>query len=155
VLLTTKSLYRTGSIFSARKPYRALVAEEKVRADPHLRNVKPVDQDRPDEHLRIPQRQVVGEADHGDPLHPGAGQRFDLLLLRHEERRRLVGPQHAGRMGVEGHRRRRPAAFPGAPPHAIDDLHVAAVQPVEIAQREHRLVPPWRRVVRKMGNVHR
>ena len=84
---------------------------------------------------------------------PGAAERLELLIRRHQQRRRLVGPEHARRMRIEGHRRGRAAALAGAPPHAIDDLHVAAVQPVEVAEREHRLVPARRRVVRKVGGL--
>ena len=91
------------------------------------------------------------EADDRDALHAGAAERFELLRRRHQQRRRLVGPQHARRMRIEGHRRRRAAALAGAAPHAVDDLHVAAMQPVEVAQGDHRLVPPRRRIVGEMG----
>ena len=64
----------------------------------------------------------------------------------------LSGRSTRGGCGIEGHRGRRAAALAGAAPHAVDDLHVAAVQPVEVAEREHRLVPARRRVVGKMGD---
>ena len=64
----------------------------------------------------------------------------------------LSGRTHARRMRIEGHRGRRAAALAGAAPHAVDDLHVPAVQAVEVAERQHRLVPPGRRVVGKVGD---
>ena len=94
-----------------------------------------------------------GEADDRDALHARAREGLDLLIRRHQERRRLVGPQHARRMRVEGHRRGRAGALPGPPADAVDDLHVSAVQPVEVAEREHRIVPARRRVVGKMGGL--
>ena len=82
--------------------------------------------------------------DDGDPLHTRARERLELLILGHQQRRRLVGPQHPRRMRLEGHRRGRAAALAGAPPDAVDDLHVPAMQPVEIPQRQHRIVPARR-----------
>jgi hypothetical protein len=57
-------------------------------------------------------------------------------------------------MRIEGHGGRRAPAFARAPPHPIDDLHVAAVQAIEVPEGEHRLVPPRRRIVREVGDVH-
>ena len=54
----------------------------------------------------------------------------------------LSGRSTRERMRIEGHRGRRAAALARAAPHAVDDLHVPAVQPVEVAERQHRLVPP-------------
>jgi hypothetical protein len=85
---------------------------------------------------------------------PGAIERLELLLERHQERRRLVGPQDAGRMRVEGHRGGRAAALPRPAADAVDDLHVPAVQAVEVPQRQHRRMPPRRAVVGEMGNLH-
>ena len=53
-------------------------------------------------------------------------------------------------MRIEGHRRRRAAALAGAPAHAVDDLHVPAVQAVEVPERQHRVVPARRRIVGKV-----
>ena len=60
-----------------------------------------------------------------------------------------------GWMRVEGQGHRRPAPLVGAAAHAVDDLHVTAMESVEVTERQHRLVPASRaRVLRKMNNVH-
>jgi hypothetical protein len=55
-------------------------------------------------------------------------------------------------MRIEGHGGSRAAALPCATADAVDDLGVPAVQAVEVAEREHGIVPARRRVVWKMGN---
>ena len=72
---------------------------------------------------------------------PGALERLELLIERHQQRRRLVGPQHARRMRIEDHRHRRAVPLAGLPAHLVDELLVAAVQPVEIAERDDRMRP--------------
>ena len=58
-------------------------------------------------------------------------------------------------MRIERHRERRAAALAGALPHAVNNLHVAAVQAVEVAQRQDRLVPARRpRVIGKGDDIH-
>jgi hypothetical protein len=94
----------------------------------------------------------VREADDRHALHAGAAERLDPLLGRHQQRGRLVGTDHARRVWVEGHRGRRAATLARAAAHAVDDLRVAAVQAVEVAQREHGIVPAGRRVFRIMGD---
>ena len=89
------------------------------------------------------------------PCMPARAERLELLLRRHQQRRRLVGAEDARRMRIEGHRGGRAAALARAPPHAVDDLHVPAVQAVEVPEREHRVGPARRRVVGEVGDVHR
>ena len=127
--------------------------EQKIRADPDFDDVQPFDEDLSDERLGIPLRHVERKAHDGDALHAGARERLDLLFLGHQERRRLVGPKHARWMRIERHRRRRSAALPRATPHTVDDLHVPAMQPVEIPQRQHRIVPANGAVIRKVGEA--
>ena len=133
---------------------RSLVPEQEVGADPDLSDVEPLDQHGPDECLGIPQRQLAREPDDRDSLHASAPERLELLRSRHEQRWRLVGPQHARRMRIERHRGGRAGTFAGAAPHAIDDLHVPAMQTVEVAQRNDGLMPAERRVFREMGDRH-
>ena len=126
------------------------MAEEEIGADPHFDTRSQSTSTVRTNISGIPLRHLVREADDGDALHAGARQRLEPLLGRHQQRRRLVGPDHARRMRIEGHRRRRAAALAGAAPHAVDDLDVAAVQAVEVAEREHGIVPARRRVVGKV-----
>ncbi len=134
----------------------AVVAEEEIGADPYLRDVQPVDQRRPDERFRIPPRQIGGEAHDGRPLEAGLRERAELLLDRHQQRRRLVGTDHPRRMRIERHHHRGRAVLIGDAPHAIEDLAMAAVQPVEVPQREHRALPPrGARIVGIVDDLHR
>jgi hypothetical protein len=57
-------------------------------------------------------------------------------------------------MRREGHRGWSAAALAGPPADAIDDLHVAAMQAVEIPERQYGLVPPGGWVVGKVNDVH-
>ena len=82
---------------------------------------------------------------------PGPMQRLEPLRLRHQQRRRLVRPDDARRMRVEGHRHRRAAMLGGAALHALDDLEMPAVQAVEVAERQHRMHQP-RRPRRRPGS---
>ena len=59
------------------------------------------------------------------------------------------------RVRVERQHHGRDAAFDGAPVHTFDDLHVAPMQPVEVAKGQHRRPPVRRpRIVGKMNDVH-
>ena len=137
-----------------RKRTGAIVSKQKIRAHPYLGDVQPLDEHGADKALRIPRRQLVRKAHDSYALHAGTAQGFELLRRGHQQRRRLVGPQDARRVRLEGHRCRRAATLAGAPPHAVDDLHVPAVQAVEIAQGHHRLVPAHCRVVGEIGRCH-
>ena len=89
------------------------------------------------------------------PCTPARCDRLELLRRGHQQRRRLVGPDDARRMRIEGHHDGRGAALAGDAAHAIEDLAVAAVHAVEVAEREHRLHPARRpRVVGKVDDVH-
>jgi hypothetical protein len=97
----------------------------------------------------------VGKADDGASLDPGRSQRLELLVQRHQERRRLVGTHDARRMRVEGEHERCPAAFGGHAPDPLDDFDVTAMETVEITKRQHRLMPARRtRIVWEPGYLH-
>ena len=131
------------------------MAEEKIRADPHFGDMQPVDQHRPHERLGIPLRELRREPHNRDALAARLLERFELLRLRHEQRRGLVGPDDARRMRVEGHDDGGGDVFDGDPAQALEDFAMAAVQPVEVAEREHRAAPPRRpRIVWKVNDVH-
>ena len=138
-----------------RKVARAVPAEQKVRAYPDFGDVQPVHEHGADEHFRIPPREIRREADDRGAVHAGVGDRLELLLLGHQQRRRLVGPHDPRRVRVEGHDDGGRAALAGDPPHAIENLAVAAVHTVEVAEREDRLRPSHgARVVGEMDDVH-
>ena len=89
------------------------------------------------------------------PWMPAFAERLELLLERHQQRRRLVGPDDARRVGIEGQDERRAAALGGDAADALDDLGVTAVQAVEVAERQHGLVPARRaRIIGKPGDFH-
>jgi hypothetical protein len=89
-------------------------------------------------------------------VHPGRRERFQLLRGRHHEQRRLVRPHDARRMRIEGHDDGGGPVFAGNAADPIEDFAVAAVYPVEVAERQDRLHPVRRPgVVRKMDDVHR
>ena len=88
-------------------------------------------------------------------LMPAPMERLEPLRFGHEQLRRLVRPQDARRMRIEGHRHRRAAVLGSATPDALDDLEMAAMQAVEIAERQNRMHQPRRpRVVREVDGLH-
>ena len=138
-----------------RKVPGAVVAEEKIGADPHLRHVQPVGQHDADERLGIPARQLGREAHDRRAVHAGGGQRLELLRLRHQQRRRLVRPHDARRMRIEGHDHRGGAVLAGDAADSLEDLAVAAMDAVEIPQRKNRVFPARRAwIFRKVDDVH-
>ncbi len=133
----------------------AIVSEQEVRADPDLRDPEPVDEHGLDEGLRVPARHLEREAHDRGAMQAGVGEGVDLLRLRHQQRRRLVGADDAGRVRIEGHDHRRRAALAGDAADAVEDLAMPAVQPVEVAEGEDRPRPARRpRIIGKMDHIH-
>ena len=79
----------------------------------------------------------------------GVLERPELLLERHQERRRLVRPEHLRRMWVENHRHRGTAARFGVPPHLVEELPVAAMDAVEVADRHGAAAKIGRQIVER------
>jgi hypothetical protein len=86
----------------------------------------------------------VGEAHDGCAGDAGAFQRAQPLGRRHQQRRRLVGPDDARGMRIEGHRHGRAAALDGPALHAFDDLQMSSVQAVEVAEGQDGVRDPRR-----------
>src|SRR5262249_23664366 len=120
---------------------RAIVAEQKVRADPDLRHTEPLDEHPPYERLRVPLRQLVREADDRRALDAGVFERFELLRGRHDERRRLVGTDDTRRVRIERHHDGGRPAFAGDPAQTLENLAVTAMQAVEVAEGQDRMRP--------------
>ena len=118
-----------------RKVARAIVAEEEIGADPHLRHAQPLDKDVANERLGIPLRELGREAHDGRALDAGLFERLEFLSLRHDERRRFVGSDDTRRVRIEGHHHRRGAPFAGDAAQPFENLAVAAVHAVEVAER--------------------
>ena len=109
----------------------SVAAEEKIGAHPDLGDMQPVDEHRFDERFGRPLRHRRRESHHRDALQARAFERLDLLVERHQQRRRLVGPQHARRMRIENQRDGRARALGRLAAHALQQFHVAAMDAVE------------------------
>ena len=153
-------LFGAEAVLRAERPQQrevaaAIAAEQEIGANPHLGDAQPLHQHAAHEVIGLPLRHLAGEADHRRALHTGARQRIELLRLGHQQRRRLVGTEDAGRMRIERQHHAGAGAFGGAALDALDDLDVAAMQAVEVAEREHRRAPPERpRILRIVDDVH-
>jgi hypothetical protein len=83
------------------------------------------------------------------------GNRFELLRLGHQERRRLVRADDPRRMRIERHHHGGRCVFAGHAYETVEDLAVAAMHTVEIPEREDRLLPTrGPRIVRKVDYIH-
>ena len=90
-----------------------------------------------------------------DALHAGALEAFQLLVERHELRRCFVGPQDTRGMRIEDDGDRRPAALARFAAHALEQLQMAAVEPVEVAERRNRTGPLRTGRIWEMKDLHR
>ena len=130
------------------------MAEQEIRADPDFGDAQPLDEHRPHEGLGTPLRQLVREPHDGRAVHADLREAFELLRLRHQQRRRLVGLTTRGGCGSNVITT-DVACARGDAAQTIEDLAVSAVQTVEIAEREHRIPPARRpRIVREVNDVH-
>ena len=141
---------------STREGAGAFVAEQEIRPDPDFDDVQPLDEHgagrtSPDPTATAPWVKRTTAT----PCMPDAASASSFCSLVISSGGALSGRSDARRVRLEGHRRRRAAALAGAAPDAVDDLHVPAVQPVEVAQRQHRIVPARRRIIGKVGDRSR
>ena len=82
----------------------------------------------------------IVEMKHEHGVGSGAREQFLPLVERGQPERGGVGPEMADRMRIEGRDNRR-AAFSLRPLHGFaDDRLMAAMESIEIAQRENRAV---------------
>ena len=109
-----------------------------IEADHGAGDGEPLDQDALDEILGAERRQRGVEGQHDRAVEPGRRQQPQLVALVGEPEQRLVGPEEAARMRLEGQRRRRPAQRRGALARGRDHRPVAAMHAVEIADGDHR-----------------
>ena len=119
---------------------RTVETEMKIEADGDAGDREPLDQYACDEILRGETCQRRVEAQHDRAVEPGGGQEPQLRALVGEAEQRLVRPEEAAGMRLEGERGRRPAQRLGAGARGGDDGAVAAVNPVEIADGKHRAI---------------
>ena len=112
----------------------------KIEADDDAGDGEPSDQNTRDELGGGQTRQRRIERQHDRAVEPGGGQQPQLRALVGQTKQRLVRPEEAAGMRLEGERRRRPAERLRARQRRGDDRAMAAVNPVEIADGEHRAV---------------
>ena len=84
----------------------AAVAEVEVLPHHHQPGPEAVDEYRAHELLGRLVGPLLVEGDDDGPVHPGRGQQFELLVEVAEQGGRRLGPDHRGRMAVEGHHHR-------------------------------------------------
>ena len=79
-----------------------------------------------------------GERQHAHRVHAELGDQLGLAVQRGEDRRVRAGPDHLGRVRVEGQQQARPAHRPGPGDRGADQLLVPPVHAVEHADGDHR-----------------
>src|SRR5262249_48643084 len=133
---------------------RAVAAKQKIRAAPDLGDFQPIDKHRLDEKLWLPPRQFRRELHDRDALQTRPLESLELLLERHQQLRRLRGAKDSRRMRLKGNPHGRTAALAGSAANALEQLHVAAMQAVEIPERGNGRCPLRPRRVWKRDDLH-
>jgi hypothetical protein len=113
-------------------------AEVEVEPNHRPRNAEAVDENVLHKSVGRQAREGGVEPHHECAGEPGRGQEPQLGGLVRQAEERMAGPQHRARMRLEGQRHRGPAKLAGARLRRLDDRAVAAVHPVEIADRRDR-----------------
>ena len=116
------------------------LAEMKVVADRDAADSEPFDQVMVNEILRRGPGAALVEGHHHGAGKPGPGQQPELAGLVGEPELGGVRAEEAARMGLEGHRQRRPAMGAAHLQGGGDHRAVAEMNAIEIAHRHHR--PP-------------
>ena len=116
----------------------AVVPEAEIEPHHGARDTQPVQQDVVDEALRRRLRQRRVEPQHDGARKPGRREQAQLGGLVGEAEQRLLRPQEAARMGLEGQRGGRPCERAGALARRRDHRPVAAMHAVEIADGDDR-----------------
>ena len=80
-------------------------------------------------------------------MHADPSDLVELLLGCHQQARRLVGTNHARRVGLKGHHDRRGAALDSDALEPLEDLAMAAMHAVEVAEGQNGLDPALRPLV--------
>ena len=114
------------------------LAEMKVVADRDAADAEPFDQVMVNEILRRGPGAGLVEGHHHGAGKPGPGQQPQLGGLVGEPELGGIRAEKAARMGLEGHRQRRPAMGAPHPQGGVDHRAVAEMDAVEIAHRHHR-----------------
>ena len=121
------------------------VAEPEVVADHHERGVQVLDQDVVHELLGRELGELRRERDHAEHVDAERLDQLGLAGRLGQHGRVRAGPDHLGRVRVEGHDHRRDAEFSGPVDGVPDDLLVPPVDAVEDADGDHRPAPAARR----------
>ena len=115
--------------------------EPEVVADHHDRRVQRLDQHVVHERLGAELGERRGERDHAERVHAQLLDQFGLAHRLGQHRRVRAGPDHLGRVRVEGDHHRLEPEIAGALHRMADDRLVAAMNAVEDADRDHRAAP--------------
>ena len=118
------------------------VPEPEVLPDHDERGVQLLDQHVVHELLGGEPGELRGERHHAERVDAERLDQLGLAGRLGQHRRVRAGPDHLGRVRVEGHHHRLHAELPG-PLHGVpDDRLVSAVHAVEDADGDHRPAPP-------------
>ena len=120
----------------AGEPVRAL-AEMKVVADHDPGDVEQPDQDALDEFGRVEAGERGVEIHYDGTVEPGRRQQPELGRLVAEPKDGHVAVEEGARMRLESQRRRRTAELAGPRNRGVDHRAVAAMDPLEISDRQH------------------
>jgi hypothetical protein len=108
----------------------ASVAEVEVVADDHGPGAEATDEHLGDELLGRLERAGLVEVHDERVVDPGGLEQLELLVEVGEQQRGRLGPNHAGRVAIEGDHRGLQVTLGRELPHLADDLAMAAVHPV-------------------------
>ncbi len=132
----------------------ALVPETKVVAHHHVARAQPLAQDPVGEVLRAEVRQRLVEVERHQQVDAQGLDEPRLDPERRQTEGRRVRREEAARVRLEGEDRLRPFQLVGQTPGLRDHFLVAAVDAVEIADRDDRTLQRLRHVVVMAQDLH-
>ena len=130
------------------------MAEDEIPADDDVTGPQPTEEDGIDEVLRRTPGEVEVEMEDIEVIGAERRDMAGLGAQRRQAERRVIGPEHTPRMGLEGEHAKRCAQIPGDRAGLADEGLVAEMDAVEIADGDDAAPGLRRQILIMAKNTH-
>jgi len=132
----------------------ALMAKAEIIADDQMAHANALDQQPVDELIHRHAAEVTVEAQAEHPIDPLLSQQCHLVGKGGQSRRRLIPGKELLWLRLKGDHHRRQVQLGRAQSQSVQDLLMAAVHTIEIADGGHAAAMPWPQVVHSANQLH-